>query len=207
MQLVNFVDPAPIAVKALVTGQWHSRGDGKTGLMPYTASTSRLRAGTEIDPQRLDHPVLSAVKAYWDERRGTRLMPSRAEIDPVALKEHLGWILMLDVLEDCSDFRFRLIGTKVTHYFFTDATGQTITEAFDRFGPAAVNGVLAVHRKTARDCVPVRAFGDAGWLGQRYYEFDAIYLPLSDDGVTANKILSVFTFDHKRVAAKRDSAL
>lgn len=175
--------------------------------MPTTTSANRLRAQTEIDPKKLDHPVLAAVKAYWDDKRGERLMPSRAEIDPIELREHLGWILLLDVIGDYADFRFRLIGTKVTRYFFTDTTGKTVTEAFARFGPAAVNGVLAVYRKTARDCIPMRAYGDAGWLGQAFYDFDALYLPLSDDGVTANKILSAFTFDYKRVAAAREGAL
>ncbi len=175
--------------------------------MQTVASANRLRAQTEIDPKRLDHPVLAAVKAYWDEKRGERLMPSRSEIDPIELKEHLGWILLLDVLDNYEDFRFRLIGTKVTRYFFTDTTGKTVREAFAHFGPAAVNGVLAVYRKTARDCVPMRAYGDAGWLGQAFYDFDALYLPLSDDGVTTNKILSAFTFDYKRVAAHREGPL
>lgn len=175
--------------------------------MPTTASADRLHVQTEVDPKRLDHPVLAAVKAYWDEKRGQRLMPSRAEIDPIELKDHLGWILLLDVLDDYRDFRFRLIGTKVTRYFFTDTTGKTVREAFAHFGPTAINGVLAVYRKTARDCIPMRAYGDAGWLGQAFYDFDALYLPLSDDGVTANKILSAFTFDYKRVAAEREGAL
>lgn len=175
--------------------------------MQVATSAKHLAAQTEIDPERLEHPVLAAVKAYWDAKRGSRRMPSRAEIDPIDLKDHLGWMLLLDVIDDCTDFRFRLIGTKVTRYFFADTTGKTASEAFARFGDAAVSGVLAVYRKTARDCVPVRAWGDAGWLGQAFHDFDALYLPLSDDGINANMILSVFTYDYKRVSAQRDSAL
>ncbi|HUD50209.1 PAS domain-containing protein [Parvibaculum sp.] len=175
--------------------------------MATVKPNERLRANTEVDPQRLGHPSLAAVKAYWDEKRGARPMPSRADIDPVDLREHLGWIMLLDVIGDYDDFRFRLIGTKVTRYFFVEATGKTVREAFAPFGVGIVAGVLAVYRKAARDCVPVRAFGDAGWLGRDYYDFDALYLPLSDDGATANKVLSVFTFDYRRVAARSDSTL
>ncbi len=82
-----------------------------------------------------------------------------------------------------------------------------MTEAFAPFGPGVVNGVLAVYRKTARDGIPVRAFRDAGWLGRDYYDFDALYLPLSDDGLKANKVLCVFTFDYRRVAARAENAL
>jgi hypothetical protein len=34
---------------------------------------------------------------YWHEKRGTRAMPSRADIDPLELKGVLGWVLLLDV--------------------------------------------------------------------------------------------------------------
>lgn len=149
----------------------------------------------EIDPQNLQHPVLAFLKRYWDTKRGSRIMPSRAEIRPSEMKEHLGWIVMLDALPDLSDFRYRTIGTRVTQYFLSDSTGKTITEAFQAYGPAAINGVLWLHRKAAKDKVGIRAHGGAGWLGRSFLDFDTLVLPLSDDGQNANKILSAFTFD------------
>jgi hypothetical protein len=165
------------------------------------------RAAAEVDPAHLAHPTLAAVKAYWDEKRGARRMPSRTDISPIDIKEHLGWICMLDVLPDFADFRYRLIGTKVIRYFRAESTGKTISEAFGPFGPGAVKGVLAIHRKVARDCVPLRVHGDAGWLGAAYQNFESLYLPLSDDGETCNIVFSVFIFDYARVMAKSESAL
>jgi hypothetical protein len=149
----------------------------------------------EIDPQNLQHPVLAFLRSYWESKRGGRAMPSRADIRPGELKEHLGWIILLDAFPDFSDFRYRTIGTRVTQYFLADSTGKTLTEAFGPYGEAAVNGVIATHRKAAKDQVVVRAYGGAGWLGRSFLDFDALFLPLSDDGVTANMILSAFTFD------------
>lgn len=165
------------------------------------------RAMAEVSPVHLAHPTLAAIKAYWDAKRGDRPMPSRADISPSDLKEHLGWICMLDALPDYADFRYRLVGTKVTRYFRVESTGKTISEAFSLFGEGAVKGVLAIHRKVARDRVPLRAHGDAGWLGAAHQNFDALYLPLSNDGVSCNMILNAFTFDYARVVAKSDSAL
>jgi hypothetical protein len=88
-----------------------------------------------------------------------------------------------------------------------ESTGKTISEAFGAFGEGAVKGVLAIHRKVARDRVPLRAHGDAGWLGAAHQKFDALYLPLSNDGVSCNMILNAFIFDYARVVAKSDSAL
>jgi hypothetical protein len=158
---------------------------------------------TEIDPQRLQNPVLSFLKAYWDNKRGDRRMPTRAEIKPADMKEHLGWIILLDALPDFSDFRYRTIGTRVTQYFLADSTGKTLTEAFGSYGEAAVNGVIATHRKAARDQIAVRCYGGAGWIGRSFMDFDALFLPLSDDGVATNMILSAFTFDVAKLLQAR----
>jgi len=162
----------------------------------WGSMSSRLTGiHNEIDPPTLQHPVLAFLKNYWDVQRGARKMPTRADIKPADMKEHLGWIILLDVLPDFSDFRYRTIGTRVTQYFLADSTGKTLSEAFGSYGEAAVNGVLAVHRKAAQDQVVVRAYGGAGWLGRAFLDFDSLFLPLSDDGVTANMVLSAFTFD------------
>jgi len=131
------------------------------------------------------------------------MMPARADIKPSDMKEHLGWIILLDALPDFADFRYRTIGTRVTQYFLADSTGKTVTEAFGAYGETVVRGVIAVHRKAAQDKVVVRSFGGAGWLVRSFLDFDALYLPLSDDGQTANMILSAFTFDAARLPPAR----
>ncbi|MCF8469337.1 MAG: PAS domain-containing protein [Parvibaculum sp.] len=165
------------------------------------------RTASEICPAHLEQPTLAAVFDYWQRKRGERIMPARADINPLELKEHLGWIILLDVLPDLADFRYRLIGTKVSRYFGEESTGRTISEAFRRFGSGAVKGVQAIHRKAARDHVAMRAYGGAAWLADGFDYFDALFLPLSDDGKTANMILSAFTFDYAAVQAKSQSAL
>lgn len=177
------------------TGEPARRTEGAivNTVTPLTARTRNIES--EIDPDRLSNPILSFLRNYWDAKRAGRVMPSRADIKPAEMKEYLGWIILIDVLPGCEDFRFRMIGTRVSQYFLADATGQTMREAFAAYGDAVVSGIVATHRKTARDRVVVRAFGGAGWLGRSFLDFDAIYLPLSDDGVNANMILSAFTFD------------
>jgi len=165
--------------------------------------------GTSVDicPVRIEHPTLAAIHDYWDAKRGGRAMPARADINPPQLREHLGWIILVDVLPDLSDFRYRLVGTKVARYFGSDGTGQTISEAFRQYGAGAIKGVQAVHRKAARDKVAVAARGEAAWLADGFDYFDSIYLPLSDDGETVNMILSAFVFDYTIVKASSESAL
>jgi hypothetical protein len=171
------------------------------------------RAWAEVDPQEMSDPTLKAVHAYWNGKRAGRAMPARADINPVELREHLGWIMMVEALDGLADFRYRLIGTKVTRYFVQNATGQTVSEAFAPYGAGTVKGILAVYRKVARDCVPVRAYGDANWLiaehtrSNDHPHFDSLMLPLSDDGQTCNMMMIAFTFDYALVMAMSEDVL
>jgi hypothetical protein len=166
--------------------------------------SSRLSGvSSEVDPQHLEHPVLAFLKDYWERKRAGRAMPARADIRPAEMKEHLGWVILVDVFPDLSDFRYRMIGSRVTQYFLQDSTGKTVSEAFASSGEAAVKAALAVHRKSARDRVVLRSHGGAGWLDRSFLDFDAIYLPLSDDGTNVNMILSAFTFDQAALLKSR----
>ena len=162
--------------------------------------------GTEINPASFENETLAFLHAYWNARRGTRAMPSRGDIKASDLKEHLGWVMLVEVLPGISDFRYRLIGTLVTQYFLSDGTGRTVSEIYARTNPAAGKGVAAIFRKCARDKVVVRAFGGAGWIGDGFEKFDCICLPLSEDGDTVNMILHAFTFDRSNVLMAREVA-
>lgn len=159
-----------------------------------------------MNPGKLENPTLAFLRDYWEKKRGDRRMPSRADIRPSELKEHLAWVIMADVLEGGEDFRYRLIGTLVTEYFITEATGMKVSELFQKLGPAVTHAVLAVMRTAARERTPIHAFGDADAFAMGYEAFDAIFLPLSDDGETANVILHAFVFNRPEVLMARQIA-
>lgn len=152
-----------------------------------------------VDPSHLAQPVLAALKAYWDKQRGERAMPARRDLDPIDLKSHLGWIAMLDAMPGFEDFRYRLVGTRIADYFPTDGTGQTIRQAFAPFGNKTAGAVLAFHRQVARDRIPLHLSGALGRPGGAQFAYEGLILPLSDDGVTTDKLMIGFTFDHAAV--------
>jgi hypothetical protein len=162
--------------------------------------------GTEINPAAFENETLAFLHRYWNAKRGTRTMPSRADVKASELKEHLGWIMIMEVLPDCVDFRYKLIGTLVTQYFLGDSTGLTVTEAFAKEKNSSGKAVAAMFRKCARDRCVVRSFGDAGWIGQGFEKFDCLSLPLSDDGEMVNMILHAFVFDKSSVLLSREVA-
>ncbi len=153
----------------------------------------------EVAPTSLANPILDYFLSYWHQKRCGAVMPSRASIRPNDLKVHMGWVILLDALPDYADFRYRLVGSRVTEYFLGDATGRTVREAYaDAQAPESfANEVVRLHRAVCRKQVPIHVHGGFGeWKRRVYPNFDALYLPLSDDGHTANKVLNAFIFDY-----------
>ena len=160
----------------------------------------------EVDPQTLAHPTLAFLRGYWDDKRRGRTMPARTDIKASELKEHLPWIVMVDVLPGLADFRYRLIGTLVTEYFRTDATGKTVSQAWAEQGEEGVEGNLAVFRQVAESRRPFFLYGESDWNTIGLEEFQCLYLPLSDDGENVNVILHAFVFDRRPVLLARQIA-
>ena len=161
---------------------------------------------TEINPVRFENPTLSFLHEYWTTKRGDRLMPARGDIIPSQLREHLGWIMLVDVLPGFSDFRYRLIGTLIREYFLLDVTGKTVSEAFASNHPDVAKGVAAAFRKCARDKAIVRSWGDGNWFGEGLERFDSVHMPLSDDGETVSTIFHAFVFNRDEVLMARQIA-
>ena len=167
-----------------------------------TASATRLRL--DFDPQEIDNPVLSFFFNLWNARRGDRAMPARAQFTMRDMAPHLGWVSFIDVLPKLEEFRFRLVGSRVAQYFLGDGTGKTVREAFAGSPPRFVENVLKLYRAPCTTKRPVRIIGPGGFLKDVYFpDYDALYLPLAEDGANVNMLMNVFTFDYDEFRRKR----
>ena len=55
-------------------------------------------------------PVLGVVLAYWDQKRGTRLMPCKRDIDPIEIPRRLlPNLQLIDVIDGGERFRYRFV--------------------------------------------------------------------------------------------------
>ena len=169
-------------------------------------SEATASGGVEFDPKELKHPTLAFLRDYWRAKRGERAMPARADINPSEMREHLGWICMLDVLGGGAEFRYRLIGTMITEYFFWNPTGKTVSEAF-AIQPAKLrDAVLGVCRCAVQSRAPLRVYGHSGWAAKGIEECEGLYLPLSSDGTNVDVLLHGFVFDRDAVLNARRAA-
>jgi len=82
---------------------------------------------TVLDPSQLT-PRFQQALAYWQSKLSGRAMPSRRDIDPVDIPRLLPYLMLLDVLPEPLDFRYRLIGTEVRAVLAQDYTGRLLSE-------------------------------------------------------------------------------
>ncbi|MEQ8396351.1 PAS domain-containing protein [Thalassobaculum sp.] len=148
-----------------------------------------------VDPDlRVESPIVGLAMDAWDRLRGTRAMPAPADIDAVKLPVRLLPHLLLMDLEYQPAFRlrWRLIGTHITSVVDRDMTGRYWDEIYDaRAFEALTVGPLWVieHRR------PVRILGTAHYASKDYIRSESVDMPLSSDGLTIDRIMTVTVYD------------
>jgi hypothetical protein len=143
-----------------------------TGYRTIDIAQSRGRAL----PQRLQ-----ALLWFWQERRGTALMPSRGSFSVEDLRE---WIGNLALIETGDAYRFRLSGTNLIARFGREATGWKVEElAGDIAAP------LQAMLRTARTVgAPVAATNQVRFGREQHAHAD-LALPLAGSADGAGMIL------------------
>jgi hypothetical protein len=148
------------------------------------------------DPTWLDNENLQAVLEFWRAKRAELgRLPRRADIDPNALRSHLGRLFLIDVLPGAADFRFRLIGSKLAHRYGRDSTGKLLTECFPGESRPVGEWLRGCYRTVALRKIPVLTRAPLVQTGREFTQAVAIHMPLSEDGEQVNMIFGSTEFD------------
>jgi hypothetical protein len=129
---------------------------------------------------------LRALKRYWDDKRGSRAMPARADLDPVEIPELLPYILLIDTAETLEEFRYRLIGTEACKGFDRDRTGARFAD-LPRIG--CFDEVFGGYWRSFQERTPQYYHGPLASVGKGRIQFSRLTLPLSHDGNYVDMIL------------------
>ena len=133
------------------------------------------------------HTDALALYRYWLEKRGDRQMPRRQDIDALEIPPRLlPGISIVEVVPDSRRYVYRLVGT-----------GEARARGFDPTGRPVFGISFAVQESDAEACYdqvvatktalvdPVRY----EVAGSSYVSEQTIFLPLSDDGISVDKII------------------
>ncbi len=79
-------------------------------------------------PDQLDPGPLRFLFVHWTALKGARALPLLSQIDPLEMRPALGYIKLVDVLENGRDFRYRLFGTAIALVSGYDMTNRRLSE-------------------------------------------------------------------------------
>ena len=160
----------------------------KTNAMPHLNVDEKPFA-------RVKSQLLREGFALWESKRGTRLMPRRADFDPVEMPRLLSSIILVDVEDGSARLRIRLVGTKVVEMFGSDYTGRYMDEI--DFGDVREK-ILKEYRLPISEKRPVFSDHEFRKLNDHHHTIERAIFPLSDDGITVNKLIAFLDFERVR---------
>lgn len=140
--------------------------------------------------EQIIEPRLRRLYEYWLVRKGDRRFPARRDIDPIDFSYVLGSIMLLDVLRDPLRFRVRLHGTDLVKRDTSDLTGKFLDEP----------SITDFHRLAVERCKSLVAGGDPAVfhlervLDDRLRRYEALWLPLSDDGENVTMLMCALIY-------------
>ena len=132
---------------------------------------------------------LKSLFAYWTRLRGGRFAPPRSELKPAQMREQLGWLWLMDVVDGGHDFRFRMGGDRVIQFFGRRLAGTTL-RALQPASPAFYGRFFDLVSLATNNGKPVLGGPtQTAYEPRAFLEVEALILPLSDDGKMVTGLL------------------
>ncbi len=91
----------------------------------------------------MKHAASRELYAYWQELRGRRPAPERAEVEPAAIRGILSETFIL-ALDRTAAFPFRLAGTRVCALFNRELKGESFLTLWEQTSRPAVADLLGI---------------------------------------------------------------
>ena len=160
---------------------------------------NRLRIGNTMNTQDgyeeediVSHCILDATGRFlnlWNSKNRSGILPSRGDFDVFEMKEWLGRIMIMEVLGDGFDFRYRLIGTNIVQIIGRDLTGKCVTDCEYNNN---LEHVLNSFRKPIAQRSPIIRRGWVKWRDNRdFIKYESVHCPLSENGIEINMTIGV----------------
>jgi hypothetical protein len=122
---------------------------------------------------------------YWNQQRGERPMPARADLDPADIVSILPHVILLDVQDDPLDFRYRLIGTAIVNKLHRNLTGQWMRDIPYQAPPSSIHEAC---QRVVEQRRPISSTISYIGPNQNFFSAEDVIMPLSIDGEKVNML-------------------
>ena len=144
---------------------------------------------TRLPPeQAVANPDCRLAIDLWQAKRAGRAMPARADFDPVELKPILPRLILIEVIDDPPDFRYRLAGTMSRDLRGVEVTGHSVLELVpQQHGLRLWNDLCEMQRERSLQYVQISVIASSG----EPMSYRVLRLPLGIDGETMDMVMVV----------------
>ncbi|WP_366655084.1 PAS domain-containing protein [Fodinicurvata sp. EGI_FJ10296] len=142
---------------------------------------------TEPTEAHAQEPRLGDLVEFWNECRGGRSMPSRADLDVIDLKPWLGNLILLEVRHDPLDYFYRVFGSLISQNTSRDLTGKWLSECID--AGAAPASSRDSYNKVLSHRAPLYQVQSQEVTPGRLWQVVRVLLPLSNENDQINHII------------------
>ena len=135
-----------------------------------------------------ERPETRAAATYWAALCGQRLMPSRSELKPSAMRRFLQFVNLVDINFEADSYMVTLQGAH-TQQVFGNLRGQKFR---DLFPPEVVKRWRECFQLTRDTNLPVRLSSQVGTQGKLWLQCEVLIAPLSGRDGGLESLLWVF---------------
>jgi hypothetical protein len=150
---------------------------------------SRHRHGIALP--NIENPLVQKALGIWENARGARSMPARADMSPRVMSGLLRNTVLIRVIGAGDEFEFRIVGDAIVQAQGASLQGMTMAQidlVLPGYGSTLHNAYRHAYRKR-------RAAAYSGWYMReadgRSMFHESLVMPLGDDGETVDHILVV----------------
>ncbi|WP_420404374.1 PAS domain-containing protein [Nisaea sp.] len=143
----------------------------------------------------IENPSIAEFAEYWMSIHPQDRLPSRENFDPVEIPRLLPHIVLVDVESDPLRFQVRVQGTEVCRAMGRDLKGHYLDESFEDFESTYP---YIDRRRVVETGLPTHRLGSPSLpFALDFIPIERLHLPLSTDGRTVDKVLSIFLYQQK----------
>ena len=137
-------------------------------------------AAAEMEP-----PQLRFLVDFWDGCPRVGGLPLSWLIDPLKLAPALGYLMLMEPLDDSMDFRYRVYGSRIVEYSGVEMTGKCV---WDIPAPQVAAYFVATYRAVVQRRQPLFAHHRT-YHHIQVAQWDRLILPFVDEHGTVDRLL------------------
>ena len=165
-----------------------SQASADTSAAPRISTAERAM---DKDPEALEGR-LSFICDLWQRKRGSKLLPSRADLDPAEFHRLWPVTFLLERDADSGEWHVRFAGAAYSSVYGREITGASVREIVPK---SLAPQVLADLRRCIEGREPIVIDGETNWPDRgNVYRYQRVLLPYGTEAGEVTHLLGVAAF-------------